>query len=90
MDDTSMSRLVVLLKIYSEYSICAQSKRNQTVYSRISSFVALRDRDGLPGGSSLPYFFLFDVPFVVDEDDSVLSSLLTDALKVLALFDDDA
>lgn len=51
--------------------------------------MALRERDGLPGGSSLPYFFLFDVPFVVDDDDdSVLSSLLTDALKVLALFDD--
>lgn len=58
--------------------------------------MALRDRDGLPGASSLPYFFLLElaaggerVPF--DDEDSEFSSLLTDALKVLLrlLFDED-
>lgn len=48
----------------------------------MSSFVALRDRDGLPGASNLPYFF-FDVlkvsvPFVeMCEDVMELVFLLT-------------
>lgn len=29
-------------------------------YSRINSFVALRDLDGLPGASNFPYFFFDD------------------------------
>lgn len=48
----------------------------------MSSFVALRDLDGLPGASNLPYFFLdvlkVSVPFVeMCEDVMELVFLLT-------------
>lgn len=44
---------------------------------RISSFVALRDLDGLPGASSLPYFFLLLViPLVVPFSEPLSFSLV--------------
>lgn len=41
----------------------------------MSSFVALRDRDGLPGASNFPYFFLPELltdPFVVSKFEMLL------------------
>lgn len=48
----------------------------------MSSLVALRDLDGLPGASNLPYFFFVDfeesVPFVETE-------MLEDILELLLI-----
>ncbi len=48
--------------------------------SRINSFVALLDRDGLPGASNLPYFF-FDEVFPLTAGDEMF-----DDAKELVLF----
>lgn len=49
-------------------------------YSRINSFVALRDLDGLPGASNFPYFFLEDgvgdVSFAKSKSVVLLESML--------------
>lgn len=49
-------------------------------YSRINSFVALRDLEGLPGASNFPYFFfedgVGDVAFARSETVVLLVSML--------------
>lgn len=42
--------------------------------SRINSFVALLERDGLPGASNLPYFF-FDEVFPLTAEDEMLDDV---------------
>lgn len=41
---------------------------------RINSFVALLDRDGLPGASNLPYFF-FDEVFPLTAEDELFDDV---------------
>lgn len=50
------------------------------VHLRINSLVALRDREGLSGASSLPYFFLED-----DDDDASMLFEMLDVVRELWL-----
>lgn len=50
------------------------NRRQQFEHSRINSFVALLDRDGLPGASNLPYFF-FDEVFPLTAEDEMLDDV---------------
>lgn len=78
--------------------LCFEGTRGYVGLLRISSLVALRDRDGLPGASSLPYFFLLlvlvpvplvaplFVPFRELLSCSLVNELRTLLLLLLCLF----
>lgn len=76
--------------IWGVFRVRGEHISHMQIYLRISSFVALRDRDGLPGASSLPYFFLLlllllVVPLLVPFSELLSCSLVKELLRTLLL-----